>query len=40
MLIRHFTKERIKDHNRITIGTLDDMVKFTETLKKVMEDLL
>ena len=36
ILVRHFTKERIKDFNRITIGTLDQM----KTLVHAIEDIL
>ena len=36
ILVRHFTKERIKDFNRITIGTLDQM----KTLVRAIEDIL
>ena len=36
ILVRHFTKDRIKDLNRITIGTLDQM----KTLFRAIEDIL
>ena len=36
ILIRHFTKERIKDYNRITIGTREQM----EALVRAVEDIL
>ena len=36
ILVRHFTKDRIKDFNRITIGTLDQM----KTLFRAIEDIL
>ncbi|MBQ4071369.1 MAG: histidinol-phosphate transaminase [Clostridia bacterium] len=36
ILIRHFSKPRIKDYNRITVGTRDDM----ETLVKEIENIL
>ena len=36
--IRHFTKERIKDYNRITIGTPEQMEKLTEAIKQILEE--
>ncbi len=39
ILIRHFTKERIKDYNRITIGTLDQMKIFINSTKKILEEV-
>ena len=38
ILIRHFTAEKIKDYNRITIGTMDEMKKFIETVKDILEE--
>ena len=39
VLVRHFTSERIKDYNRITIGTMMDMQKMIYILKSiVLED--
>ena len=38
ILIRHFTKERIKDYNRITIGTPEQMEKLTEAIKQILEE--
>ena len=35
ILVRHFDKERIKDYNRITIGTFEEM----ETMIKVLEKI-
>lgn len=35
-LVRHFTLDRIKDFNRITIGTLEQMQRFIETVKNIL----
>ena len=35
VLVRHFTKERIKDYNRITIGTPEQMQKMLEILAEL-----
>ena len=37
ILIRHFKKERIKDYNRITIGTPEQMETLVATIKQVLE---
>ena len=39
ILIRHFTKERIKDFNRITIGTLDQMKAFLLATEEILKEL-
>ena len=36
ILVRHFTKDRIRDYNRITIGTRDQM----QTLIAAITDIL
>lgn len=36
VLVRHFTSERIKDFNRITIGTRKQMEKFIEITKDIL----
>ena len=36
VLVRHFTAERIKDYNRITIGTQEQMEVFIETVKAIL----
>ena len=37
ILIRHFSNERIKNFNRITIGTTEQMQLLLDTLRKIME---
>ncbi len=37
VLIRHFTDERIKDFNRITIGSIEEMKTFIEKVKEILE---
>ncbi len=38
ILIRHFTKERIRDYNRITIGTMEQMEAFVSAVKTILEE--
>ena len=38
ILIRHFNKERIKDYNRITVGTPEQMEKLTAAIKQILEE--
>ena len=38
ILVRHFTADKIKNYNRITIGTKDQMKIFVETVKQILED--
>ncbi len=38
ILIRHFGKNRIKDYIRITVGTIDQMETFINTLKEILEE--
>ena len=38
VLVRHFTKPAIKDYNRITIGTREQMQTLLNTLKTILEE--
>ena len=38
VLVRHFTAERIRDYIRITIGTMEQMEIFIETVKKLLQE--
>ena len=37
-LVRHFSKERIRDYNRITIGTGEQMELFLNAVQEILED--
>ena len=37
ILVRHFTDEKIKDYNRITIGSEEEMAVFVDTMKKIVK---
>ena len=38
MLIRHFTKERIKDYNRITVGTKEQLDILLDNIKDILSE--
>ena len=38
ILIRHFTAERIRDYNRITIGTREQMEVFLAGVRECLEE--
>ena len=38
VLVRHFTADRIKDYNRISIGTPEQMDRLIEEIKGILED--
>ena len=40
ILVRHFHTERLKDYNRITIGTQQQMQTLIDTIKKIQEETL
>ena len=36
ILVRHFSKERIKEYNRITVGTMEQMEKFVAAVADIL----
>lgn len=39
ILVRHFSTEKIKNFNRITIGTMEQMQQFVKTVEKILEEV-
>jgi histidinol-phosphate aminotransferase len=40
VLVRHFTSERIKEYNRITIGSRTEMESFVSAVKEILGENL
>ena len=40
ILVRHFTKERIKEYNRITIGTMEQMNAMIQAIKEILKEII
>ena len=38
ILVRHFNEERIKEFNRITIGSMEDMKILIEKIKEILQE--
>lgn len=38
VLVRHFTSERLKDYNRITIGSMEQMRTLIDRIKEILEE--
>jgi histidinol-phosphate aminotransferase len=36
ILVRHFDKEEIKEYNRITVGSAEEMKAFIEAVKEIL----
>ena len=39
ILVRHFEKQKIKDYNRITVGSLSEMQAFISAVKEILEEI-
>ena len=39
ILVRHFSAERIKEYNRITVGTKEDMVALVDAIEKIIKEI-
>ena len=40
VLVRHFTLDRIREYNRVTVGSKEEMQTFIQTVKDIMEKLI
>jgi histidinol-phosphate aminotransferase len=38
VLVRHFGTERIKDYNRITVGSMSEMETLIDVIKEILEE--
>ena len=38
MLVRHFDKPRLRDYNRITIGSREQMKTFIKAMTEILEE--
>lgn len=38
ILVRHFTKDKIKDYNRVTVGSMEEMKAFLTAVKSIIEE--
>ena len=39
ILVRHFDKDKIKEYNRITVGSFEQMKILIETIKTILEEV-
>ena len=39
ILVRHFDKQKIKDYNRITIGSIEQMEKFIDAVTQILKEI-
>ena len=40
ILVRHFDSERLRDYNRITIGSIDEMRALVDAMKEMIGEAL